>query len=188
MRPSLLPPNALPLERALEAATARLADIDAPIARLWDPTTIRIEDLPFLAWALSVDSWDPNWSEAIKRDAVAQSILLHRKKGMRVHAAIADFGQKSSRLRLDIPMTTKFRYRSRHSPVRFSLVISFAYVVTRAIRSSLLTMSFPTARIVMMIAPAAMAMAQMVGVISVVLKTSRSICRRQTNSITYAVR
>ena len=83
MRPSLLPPNAFPLERALEAGTARLADIDAPIAPLWDPATIPLKDLPFLAWAFSVDSWNPNWTEAVKRQAVAESIALHRVKGTR---------------------------------------------------------------------------------------------------------
>lgn len=81
---SLLPPNALPLERALEAGTARLADVDMPIASLWDPAKARIEDLPFLAWTLSVDSWDPDWSETTKRDAVARSIALHRVKGTRM--------------------------------------------------------------------------------------------------------
>lgn len=95
---SLLPPNALPLERALEAGTARLADIDAPIARLWDPATALVDDLPFLAWALSVDSWDPEWSEATKRDAVARSISLHRIKGTRmsVEAVLDRFDELAS--------------------------------------------------------------------------------------------
>lgn len=98
MPPSLLPPNAMPLERALEAGTARLADIDAPIAALWDPATMPLTDLPFLAWALSVDSWDPEWSEATKRDAVARSIALHRIKGTRmsVEAVLARFDELAS--------------------------------------------------------------------------------------------
>jgi phage tail P2-like protein len=98
MPPSLLPPNAMPLERALEAGTARLADIDAPIAALWNPATMPLGDLPFLAWALSVDSWDPEWSEATKRDAVARSITLHRIKGTRmsVEAVLARFDELAS--------------------------------------------------------------------------------------------
>lgn len=83
MHSSLLPPNAFPLERALEAGTARLADVEAPIAPLVDPATIPLDELPFLAWALSVDSWNPDWSEAVKRRAVAESIALHRVKGTR---------------------------------------------------------------------------------------------------------
>ena len=98
MHPSLLPPNAMPLERALEAGTARLADIDTPIAALWDPATMPLGDLPFLAWALSVDSWDPEWSEAVKRDAVARSIALHRIKGTRmsVEAVLDRFDELAS--------------------------------------------------------------------------------------------
>ena len=84
MRPSLLPPNAQLVERALEAGTARLADVDAPIAPLWDPATMPVDQLPYLAWAFSVDSWDPDWPEATKRDAVARSIALHRVKGTRM--------------------------------------------------------------------------------------------------------
>jgi phage tail P2-like protein len=84
MLPSLLPPNATRLERALEAGTAQLGDVEAPIAPLWDPATMPIADLPFLAWGLSVDSWDPDWSEAMKRQAVADSIALHRVKGTRL--------------------------------------------------------------------------------------------------------
>lgn len=93
MRPSLLPPNASRLERALETGTAQLGDVDAPIARLWDPATMPLADLPFLAWALSVDTWDPDWSEAMKRDAVADSITLHRLKGTpaSVEAILARF-------------------------------------------------------------------------------------------------
>lgn len=83
MHPSLLPPNALPLERALEAGTARLAAVETPIAPLWDPATITLDMLPFLAWAFSVDSWNPEWPEEIKRRAVGESIALHRVKGTR---------------------------------------------------------------------------------------------------------
>lgn len=77
---TLLPPNASPLERALEAATARVGAIPIP-GGLWDPATCPLAILPWLAWALSVDTWDPDWSEATKRAAVAGSIALHRMKG-----------------------------------------------------------------------------------------------------------
>ncbi len=80
---SLLPPNATRLERALESATARLGDIDAPIDTFVDPATIAANWLPFLAYGLSVDSWVVGWSEAAKRQAVAESIALHRIKGTR---------------------------------------------------------------------------------------------------------
>lgn len=81
---TLLPPNATALERALEAATARIGAVETPIAPLWDPASCPIGTLPWLAWGLSVDSWDSDWTEAVKRDAVARSIDLHRRKGTRL--------------------------------------------------------------------------------------------------------
>lgn len=81
---SLLPPNATRLERALEDATARIGDITAPIDTLLDPAAIDADWLPWLAWALSSDSWDADWTEAVKRQAVAESIALHRIKGTRL--------------------------------------------------------------------------------------------------------
>ncbi|MGI4732446.1 MAG: phage tail protein I [Janthinobacterium lividum] len=91
---SLLPPNATPLERALEGATARVGAVDvSTAATLWDPATCPLALLPWLAWSLSVDQWDPTWPEATKRAAVADSIALHRIKGTRaaVEAVLARF-------------------------------------------------------------------------------------------------
>lgn len=92
---TLLPPNATRLERALESATARTGNIAAPIDALLDPMTINVEWLPWLAWGLSLDSWDADWSEQVKRKAVAQSIALHRIKGTRqsIEAVLARFDQ-----------------------------------------------------------------------------------------------
>jgi phage tail P2-like protein len=78
---SLLPPNASKLERALEAVTARIGDVPVPFAPLWDPATCPIDILPWLAWSLSIDFWDPDWPEATKRAQVAASIATHRRKG-----------------------------------------------------------------------------------------------------------
>lgn len=95
MTNSLLPPNATRLERAAEAATARIGDVPYPIEPLLDPYRIPAEWLPWLAWGLSVDSWDEDWSEQAKRDAVAGSIALHRIKGTRasVETVLGRFDQ-----------------------------------------------------------------------------------------------
>jgi phage tail P2-like protein len=79
----LLPPNATRLERALAASTARLEDVPVDLAPLIDPAACPAEILPWLAWGESVDIWDTSWSEATKREAIAQSIELHRRKGTR---------------------------------------------------------------------------------------------------------
>jgi phage tail P2-like protein len=81
INPSLLPPNASKLERALEAATARVGDVPVPLSELWDPAACPIDLLPWLAWGLSADVWDAAWPEAVKRNAVATSIAQHRIKG-----------------------------------------------------------------------------------------------------------
>ena len=81
MTASLLPANASRLERALEGAGHR--DVPAPIARLWRPETCPGAALPWLAWALSVDVWDGQWPERVRRENIADAVRLHRHKGTR---------------------------------------------------------------------------------------------------------
>ncbi|WP_196216265.1 phage tail protein I [Vibrio cholerae] len=91
---SLLPKNLGDLERDLDAAIARMESIDIPISKLWDPWNCPIDLLPWLAWAVSVDSWESHWSEEIKRKTVANSLDIHRIKGTRpaVELAIQSLG------------------------------------------------------------------------------------------------
>lgn len=86
---SLLPPNATPMERAVETALAGIGDIDTPARLMWDPDRCPATHLPWLAWALSVDDWDPDWSEDRKRAVIRTSIPLHRIKGTRASVAMA---------------------------------------------------------------------------------------------------
>ncbi len=76
---SLLPPNATPFERALEAALEQ--DVDIPIRKLWSSADCPAALLPYLAWALGVEEWDPDWPVAVRRAAVANAIAVHREKG-----------------------------------------------------------------------------------------------------------
>lgn len=77
----LLPPYHSEAEAQLEASQARLGDVPVPIRSLWQSQNCPEELLPWLAWALSVDDWDPNWSSDIKRTVIQNSVSLHRKKG-----------------------------------------------------------------------------------------------------------
>lgn len=77
--PDLLPPNATPQERALSLAVDRLPTV--PLKTLWTPATCPEAQLPWLAWALSVDEWDATWPVETKRQVIADSIEQHRKKG-----------------------------------------------------------------------------------------------------------
>lgn len=70
-RATLLPPNATKAERAMEAVPARIDDIPASFRDLWNPRTCPINLLPWLAWAVSMDSWDASWPEHTKRARIA---------------------------------------------------------------------------------------------------------------------
>ena len=89
----LLPPNQTRLEARLAHAAA-MAHTPEVLAQLWDAQRCPVELLPWLAWALSVDEWDGDWTEAQQRAAVRESISLHRKKGTpwAVKRAIANAG------------------------------------------------------------------------------------------------
>lgn len=79
--PTLLPPNATSFERAVETATARIADVPVPLRKLWSPMTCPEDLLPWLAWALSVDNWRSDWPLHVKRARVASAIPIQRQKG-----------------------------------------------------------------------------------------------------------
>lgn len=78
---SLLPFNATSYERALESVTKRATILPVDIAAVWDPIACPADLLPWLAWALSVDTWDSDWPEATKRALIANSVQIHRTKG-----------------------------------------------------------------------------------------------------------
>jgi phage tail P2-like protein len=81
----ILPDNASTYIRTLaKVGTDRMLDLDVDrIRRLWNPATCDIADLPYLAWALSVDIWDPSWPEAQKRIVVANALMDQKRKGTR---------------------------------------------------------------------------------------------------------
>ncbi|HSH26412.1 MAG TPA: phage tail protein I [Wenzhouxiangella sp.] len=78
---TLLPPNASFLERAATTALAEIERVPVPLRDLWHPDRCPARLLPHLAWAFSVDRWDPSWSEAAKREVIRSSFYVHRKKG-----------------------------------------------------------------------------------------------------------
>ena len=90
MPDSLLPPNATPLELALEQAAALYGDAgrDVPVADVWRPATCPPALLPWLAWALSVRGWDAAWPVDVQRQAVAGAWRGHRRAG--THAGVVD--------------------------------------------------------------------------------------------------
>ena len=94
----LLPPNATPQEHALDDATARIGAVPTPIRELWNPDTCPADLLPWLAWALSLDSWQPYWPEAVKRQRIRKAVEIARCKGTAksVRDVVASFGDAMS--------------------------------------------------------------------------------------------
>lgn len=76
---SLLPLNSTALERAVEVASVELTDV--PLRTLYNPDTCPAHLLYQLAWAWSVDRWDEEWPEAVKRSVIRSSFFIHSRKG-----------------------------------------------------------------------------------------------------------
>ena len=77
----LLPINASPMERGVDSASARLDDLEVLARHLWNPELCPLALLPWLAWALGVETWDPDWPAQLKRRACAEAFEVHREKG-----------------------------------------------------------------------------------------------------------
>lgn len=77
----LLPPAQTRLEAALGRSMPAVGLTPEIIATLWNPWAIPPALLPWLAWALSVDEWEDAWSDAAKRQSIADSIAIHKRKG-----------------------------------------------------------------------------------------------------------
>ena len=78
---SLLPINATKLERDIEQVTAAKYDMPIAVRDMWNPDTCPAPFLPWLAWGVSVDNWNADWSEQVKRNVIKASIKVHQIKG-----------------------------------------------------------------------------------------------------------
>lgn len=90
---SILPKTSGDLERRLESLGDRY-EIETNVDDLWNPEKCPANALVYLAWALSVDYWNDEWSEHIKRNVVSSSLDVHRLKGTSksLHDAINALG------------------------------------------------------------------------------------------------
>jgi phage tail P2-like protein len=77
----LLPPNASDTEIAVSLTAAAIDGLPTPARLMWDPATVPVAFLPWLAWSLSVDDWDATWSVETQREVIAASLFVHRRKG-----------------------------------------------------------------------------------------------------------
>lgn len=109
---NLLPPNATGAEKALAETIARMSDIPVPVKDLWNTETCPSAVLPWLAWALSVDIWDPDWTEDRKREEIAESVDVHRRKG-----TVSSLRQAILKVIPDVVVSEWFQYGGE--PYRF---------------------------------------------------------------------
>lgn len=91
-RRTMLPPTASPLAKALDLLEERLLSLPVEMISK-DPAVIDVSLLDHLAWENSVDVWDLDWPEDIKRSVVSASFEVHRFKGtpFAIRKALAAF-------------------------------------------------------------------------------------------------
>lgn len=120
---SLLPPNATPFERAMEAALVEPGAVPVPIETTWQPDTLRADLLPYLAYGLSVDNWSPEWPEAVRRERIRRAIAIQRRKGTAesVRAVVASLGGA-------LALREWWQTVPRGLPHSFALILSIAQV------------------------------------------------------------
>lgn len=80
VKDTLLPPTATPLAKALDILEERLFSLPVQMI-VKDPATADVGMLDHLAWEYSVDVWDLDWPEDVKRDVIAIAAEVHRHKG-----------------------------------------------------------------------------------------------------------
>lgn len=87
-RQTLLPPNRTQFEEAFDLTGARIDELPVPIPRLVRPYEVPSSHLAWLAWGLSVDLWEKEWTEEKHRTLAARSLPMHARKG--TQASIAE--------------------------------------------------------------------------------------------------
>lgn len=78
---TLLPPSTSRTERNLATTGEQAMQLPLPFRSLWSPWTCPTHLLPYLAASWSVDRWDDKWPESTKRQVIANSYFVHRRKG-----------------------------------------------------------------------------------------------------------
>ena len=90
---SLLPPNSTTLERNLTEIGQDAFDLSS-IRIIKDIDLVPQQFLPFIAYQKSVDYWDDNWQDSLKRKVIKASKEQHKTKGTAaaIRRALEPFG------------------------------------------------------------------------------------------------
>lgn len=105
---NLLPPNTTAFEKKIVETTAKSTELNTNLSSL-----IRIDDAPadflsILAWQFSVDRWQDDWPDDVKRTQIKNSIKVHTHKGTNfaLRSIVESFGYSLSILEWweEVPM------------------------------------------------------------------------------------
>lgn len=90
---ALLPPNSTNLEKNLAEIGQDAFDLPS-ISIIRDIPTVPPQFLSFIAYQNSVDYWDENWQESLKREVIQESKKQHKLKGTvaAIRRALEPFG------------------------------------------------------------------------------------------------
>ncbi|KZK81795.1 Phage tail protein [Pseudovibrio sp. W64] len=94
-RQTVLPPNSADIAVAMDLVEDRMSGLPAEVIRdCLDPLKAPASLLDHLGWELSVDVWDREWPEQVKRRVLAVSKEVHKYKGTpySVKTALAALG------------------------------------------------------------------------------------------------
>lgn len=95
---NLLPPNTTAFEKKIVETTAKTTELNTNLSSL-----IRVDDAPadflsILAWQFSVDRWQDDWPDEVKRAQIKNSIKVHKYKGTNfaLRSIVESFGYSLS--------------------------------------------------------------------------------------------
>ena len=78
---NLLPPNSTELERKVAEELGNNSNLPANLRSLVTLNDVPSQFLPHLAWENSVDRWQQDWPEEVKKQQIKASFEVHKYKG-----------------------------------------------------------------------------------------------------------
>ncbi|HCL5071046.1 TPA: phage tail protein I [Salmonella enterica] len=97
---SILPPNAISAEKALEVVFSHVGDLPGDIRIIKNADTCPGPLLPWLAWENAVTYWNPDWTDTQKRAVIKAAPWQNKHRGTRgaVNRALLTVGYESKLL------------------------------------------------------------------------------------------
>lgn len=115
----MLPPNRTPFEFALDATIGEKLDgIPVPIRPLWNPDSCPETLLPWLAWMVGVEEWNPEWTSMQMRQTIKNMPGILRQTGTRAALETA-----LSSLDYDVTVTEWWEQEPKGAPGTFTLSV-----------------------------------------------------------------